>query len=93
MKKKKMIFWIALFALSVCAGFFLFGRQGIYYPYVELRRKNEEIREGYRVIDSLQREIRRLTGDTAYIERIAREKFGMARPDEKIFKFIEKGRP
>jgi cell division protein FtsB len=31
-----------------------------------------------------------LTNDTAYIARIAREKLGMAKPDEKVFKFVEK---
>jgi cell division protein FtsB len=92
MKKKNTILWTVLLAVVAGAGFFLFGRQGIYYPYVELRRKKEEIREGYRIIDSLQREIERLTNDTFYIERIAREKFGMARPGEKVFKFIEKGK-
>jgi cell division protein FtsL len=81
-----------LAALFSGAGFFFFGKQGIYYLYREEKGKSEEIRKNERTIDSLQQEISRLTNDTAFIERIAREKLGMARPDEKIYKFIEKRR-
>ena len=38
--------------------------------------------------DSIDTVISRLQHDTAYIERVAREKLGMARKDEKVFKFI-----
>jgi cell division protein FtsB len=62
------------------------------YPWRELRRKNEEIAVKNRQIDSLRKEIELLTNDTAYIERIAREKLGMARPGEKVYKFIKKGK-
>lgn len=69
---------------------FLFGKQGIYFQYRQLNRKRAEIEMKGRTIDSLQREILRLTNDTATIERIAREKLGMARPGERVYKFIEK---
>ena len=38
--------------------------------------------------DSIDTVIGRLQHDTTYIERVAREKLGMARKDEKVFKFI-----
>jgi cell division protein FtsB len=88
----KPLLWIAAIAL-VCGGvFFLFGKQGVYYPYRQLLKKNEEIATNRRIIDSLRIEITKLTNDTTYIERIAREKLGMARKDEKVYKFIEKGK-
>jgi cell division protein FtsB len=90
--KKNALAWIVAPALVAGAGFFLFGKQGAVYPWQELRRKNEEIAEKTRQIDSLRREIDLLTNDTAYIERIAREKLGMARPDEEVYKFIRKGK-
>jgi cell division protein FtsL len=90
--KKKIIVWLAALALIAGASFFLFGKQGIVYPWSELRRKNEEIAAKTRQIDSLRREIDLLSNDTAYIERIAREKLGMARPNENVYKFIEKGK-
>jgi cell division protein FtsB len=34
-------------------------------------------------------EIKKLKTDTAYIEKIAREKLGMAGKTEKVYKFIE----
>ena len=92
MGAKQVIGVGVLAALFSGAGFFFFGKQGIYYLYREEKGKSEEIRKNERTIDSLQQEISRLTNDTAFIERIAREKLGMARPDEKIYKFIEKRR-
>ena len=50
----------------------------------------KEIIELNATIDSLTITIEKLKNDTAYIERIAREKLGMARKDEKVYKFIEK---
>jgi cell division protein FtsB len=90
--KKKPIVWLAALALVAGASFFLFGKQGIVYPWRELRQKNEEIAAKTREIDSLRHEIGLLTSDTAYIERIAREKLGMARKNETVYKFIEKGK-
>jgi cell division protein FtsL len=92
MGAKQVIGWGVFAALLSGAGFFFFGKQGIYYLYREEKGKCEEIRKNERTIDSLQQEIAKLMNDTAYIERIAREKLGMARPDEKIYKFIEKRR-
>jgi len=40
-------------------------------------------------MDSLSVQNQRLKSDTAYMEKIAREKLGMARKDEKVYKFIE----
>lgn len=36
----------------------------------------------------LQVEKSRLERDSAYIERVARKELGMARPDEKVFRFV-----
>jgi cell division protein FtsL len=36
----------------------------------------------------LQVERSRLERDSAYIERVARKELGMARPDEKVFRFV-----
>jgi len=36
----------------------------------------------------LQVEKARLERDSAYIERVARKDLGMARPDEKVFRFV-----
>ena len=90
MIKKKALIGLVVAALSGAGLFFFFGKQGIYYLYRQQQERQLEIRNDRRVIDSLQREIKRLTNDTTYLERIAREKLGMARPNEKVFKFVEK---
>ncbi len=94
MKKKIPGLWLflAIGVLLAAAGsiFFFFGKQGIAYLYVQRKQDRAAIESDRRIIDSLRHEIKRLTSDTSYIERIAREKFGMARPNEKVYKFIEK---
>ena len=90
MKKRPAILALAVAALAAGALFFLFGKQGIYYLYRQEQERRLEIKNDRRIIDSLQGEIKKLTNDTAYIARIAREKLGMAKPDEKVFKFVEK---
>jgi cell division protein FtsB len=92
MKKKQAVVALVIAALAGGALFFLFGKQGTYYLYRQDQERRLEIKNDRRIIDSLQREIKRLTNDTAYIARIAREKLGMAKPDEKVFKFVEKKR-
>ncbi|HEX2960046.1 MAG TPA: septum formation initiator family protein [Chitinispirillaceae bacterium] len=79
---------VVLFFLAIS----LFGNQGfitVYNAHKEDRALSLQISDSKRTIDSLKDEIERLKSDTAYIERIAREKLGMARRNEKIYKFIE----
>jgi cell division protein FtsL len=83
-----IIIVIVLFFLSIS----LFGNQGfiaVYKAYKQDRALTQQISDSKRTIDSLKDEIERLKKDTTYIERIAREKLGMARRNEKIYKFIE----
>jgi len=49
---------------------------------------NSEIKKQYLIKDSLKKELYIIKNDSLAIERIAREKFGMIKPGEKIF-FIE----
>jgi cell division protein FtsL len=92
---KKRIQTIILIVISVVLFFLaisLFGNQGffaVYKAYKQDRVLKQQITDSKRTIDSLKLEIERLKNDTTYIERIAREKLGMARRNEKIFKFIE----
>jgi cell division protein FtsB len=90
MKKRSALVLVLFAALGVGALFFLFGRQGIYYQHRELVRREAEIRAHRRTVDSLNEVIGKLTNDTAYLERIAREKLGMAGKNEKVYKFVEK---
>jgi cell division protein FtsB len=90
--KKKII---ALGAVSVIAAalyVLVFGNQGfldMYRLYKEDNARAGEIAAARAEIDSLKKEIWKLHNDTAYIEKIAREKLGMARKGEIIYKFVE----
>ncbi|MBN1604455.1 MAG: septum formation initiator family protein [Chitinispirillaceae bacterium] len=91
-KRTQTTIWIIISIVLFFLAISLFGNQGIivvFKAYNENRSLTEQIDESKRTIDSLKDEIERLKNDTAYIEKIAREKLGMARRNEKIYKFIE----
>jgi cell division protein FtsB len=71
---------------------FTFGNRGL-LKRVELEHEASRLREGlYReraVGDSLTAEKSRIEHDTTAIERIARERYGMVRPGETIYKVDE----
>lgn len=92
MKKKKFGRWIALVLLLLLCLYLTTGKEGFWALYLQQRETNRvvtDITALHHQIDSLRLEIKRLKSDTGYIERIAREKLGMARKDEKVFKFVE----
>jgi cell division protein FtsB len=84
--------WIAAVIILLLAGFLFLGKNSI----INLRsshtatiKQERELKELHAEIDSLAREAKKLERDTAHIEKIAREKLGMAGKKEKVFKFIE----
>jgi cell division protein FtsB len=93
MKKKKLAALIIVSAAAVAVlAVLTFGDRGfldVYRLYNMETARAKEVAEAQSKIDSLKAEIERLKNDTAYIERIAREKLGMAKKDELIFKFVE----
>jgi cell division protein FtsB len=81
--------------LLLFTGLTVYGWQGV----VRLRQLGEQLSTLERENVSLRREaerlaqvIDRLRNDPAYLERIAREERGMARPGETILKFPAKDR-
>ena len=50
---------------------------------------NIKIHSLYKQQNSLQKEMKNLENDTGYVEKIAREKFLMVKPGEKVFRVIE----
>ena len=85
--------WI-LIALAALAAYSLVAGSGglitMYRLHCQLSQAAIQIRQLNRSIDSLHQEIRRLQTDTAYIERMARQRLGMARADERVYKFSDK---
>jgi cell division protein FtsB len=89
---KKVGSWAVVTLIVILTGFLFFGKNSIinlHSSYLDAKKKEREIKKAHEEIDSLTLEAKRLKSDTAYIEKIAREKLGMAGKKEKVYKFIE----
>ena len=74
---------------------FIFGKHGVIELY-QLSKKRQQIQEEIVLLRQqkidLEKEKSLLKNDKKHIEKLAREKYRMARPNERIFKVIEKDR-
>lgn len=85
--------WLILGGLGAAAYFAVFGGE---YSLLEMRRIERERVRTAAELDSLRTELARmraridsLENDTAAIERVARERYGMIRDGERLYRFIE----
>lgn len=85
-KNPKLI--ITLLVLAIVLGFMLFSNYGL-YTRLKLRDEKHELEKQIinekKVQDSLKHEIYKLKNENFEIERVAREKYGMIKPGEKVF--------
>ncbi len=85
---KTRSFWKFLLALLII-GYFIFGGEHNVYQLMSLnyraRKLSDEIRRQEETTNRLRAEIRRLKTDRGYLEKIAREQFGMIKSGEKVF--------
>ena len=74
---------------------FVFGDHGLFQLY-KLKKERAEIQlyisQLRRDRETLSNEKNRLENDFKYIEKLAREKYRMAKPGEKVFKVLPKGK-
>jgi len=72
---------------------FIFGDHGLFQLY-KLKKERKEVQEHITQLrenrEILVAEKNRLENDLEYIEKLAREKYRMAKPGEKVFKVIPK---
>jgi cell division protein FtsB len=90
-RTKKIGRWIALVVGCLLVASLFVGKAGvgrIYRSFVDVKKKERALAGQRAELDSLAAQNARLKSDTAYMEKIAREKLGMARKDEKVYKFI-----
>jgi cell division protein DivIC len=84
--------WIAI-GIAAAVLFSLFSGKAnvlrMYQSFTDIKKKQAAVARSRREVDSLKIQNAKLKSDTAYMEKIAREKLGMARKDEKVYKFIE----
>ena len=94
-----MSFWVGLYraAWIILGVLFLIGALAAFTPpirqYREMRRMEaalqEEIRLKEEILHHLKDQQERLQSDPAFVEKIAREELGLARPGETVFKFAD----
>ena len=72
---------------------FIFGNHGVIELY-QLSKKRQQIQEEIVLLRqqriNLEKERSLLKNDKKHIEKLAREKYRMAKPNERIFKVIDK---
>lgn len=91
--QRRFIRGLLLILAAVLIIVFIFGDHGL-YQLVRLKSERADIQERITELRTLRQELEaektRLETDPDYIEKLAREKYRMAKPGEKVFKVIEK---
>ena len=91
--QKKLVRFVLIFGAIVLLIIFFFGDHGVYQLY-RLREEKAEIQQS--IVQLREEKIRlesektRLESDYKYIEQLARERYRMAKPGEKVFKVVPK---
>ncbi len=91
----RRLYWIlaVLSFVTLFIIFFVIGDYGLYQIYVLKKQKNRitgHITELKLEQGSMQAERNRLETDMEYIEKLARERYRMAKKGEKVFRVIER---
>lgn len=93
LRRRRLIIAL-LIALPIC-GFVLFSSRGVVARIsLELQSSNlqAELEAATLRRDSLKQVIRRLQNDTLLIEQLARERYGMIKPGEKVYVLEKPGK-
>ena len=88
--KEKRVFRRVLLAFLLAGGFFLFfAPHCSLYSYYKMEKKsNRLVEENARLLTekaALEKEIDLLLHDKAYLEKVAREKYGMLKKNEEVY--------
>lgn len=93
-RKRHWIF-VTLISLSFLLLFimFMFGESG-FLKYMKLKNKKAQIERDIKILEAknaaLKTDLKLLKENPFYLEKYARENFGMARPDEYIFTYDDR---
>ena len=86
--KKKRRRWIIAVGISVFLIMFVSGNYGL-YRLIQIDMEQSELQDEIELLQEEQLELeevrKKLTSDLDYIEKIAREKYGMIRKGERVF--------
>jgi len=90
-KKKQMIFFtIIVLTLLYLSISLVFGDMGL-FKYIELSRTRKSLEKQIAQIsdqnEQMRSQLKALKDDPFYREKLAREEYGLSRPDEYIFQY------
>ena len=92
-KQRKFVRGVLLLIGATLVIIFFFGDHGLFQLY-KLKQERKEVQEHIAQLrenrETLISEKNRLENDLEYIEKLAREKYRMAKPGEKVFKVVPK---
>ncbi len=91
--QRKFIRGVLLLIGATLVIIFIFGDHGLFQLY-KLKQERKEVQKHITQMrenrETLIAEKNRLENDLEYIEKLAREKYRMAKPGEKVFKVVPK---
>jgi cell division protein FtsB len=94
-RRNTIFFTIVMLAFLYMGMAVLFGNMGL-IKYVTLAKTKNRLEAEIKTIDkenkALKTHVTALKDDNFYIEKYAREEYGLARPDEYIFQFKDNDR-
>ena len=93
--QRKFIRGVLILIVATLVIIFIFGDHGLFQLY-KLKQERKEVQKHITQLrenrETLIAEKNRLENDLKYIEKLAREKYRMAKPGEKVFKVVPKKR-
>ena len=91
--QRKFIRGVLILIVATLVIIFIFGDHGLFQLY-KLKQERKEVQQHIIQLrenrETLIAEKNRLENDLEYIEKLAREKYRMAKPGEKVFKVLPK---
>lgn len=94
-RRNTIFFTLVVLAFFYIATALLFGNMG-FLKYLKLTKTKTRLETEISAMEnenkSLKKQVTELKSDNFYIEKYAREEYGLAKPDEYIFQFKENER-
>lgn len=94
-KRRTCIFFALILLAFLCISLMFFGEKGL-IKYDDLKKKTDNLDAELTLIEKdnklLKSQVEALRKDPFFIEKYAREEYGLAKPEEYIFQFQDDGR-
>lgn len=95
-KRRNLLFFTIAAAALIYLGITLLAGNMGFFKYRELKKAQHRLERDISTLEeenrTLERHVTALKEDRFYIEKYAREEYGLAKPDEYIFQFKEDAR-